>query len=86
MNIYGGHIMRVKIGNKIIWFNIAIQPGGTDDHIYLGHANDREHYVIDCKSTDIATAFLNDLLQYGFADVGNFAGNVLDYSNDIDWR
>lgn len=42
--------------------------------------------IIDCKSTDLATTFLNDLLQYGFADVGNFAGNVLDYSNDIGWR
>lgn len=78
--------MRVKIGNKIIWFSTAIQPGGTDDHIYLGHAYDGEHYVIDCKSTDLATAFLNDLLQYGFADVSNFFGNSFDYSNDIDWN
>ena len=78
--------MRVKIGNKIIWFDIAIQPGGKDDHIYLGHSDDKEHYVIDCKSTYLATAFLNDLLKYGFADTGNFVGNVLDYSNDIDWR
>ncbi len=78
--------MRVKIGNKIVLFDIAIQPGGTDNHIYLGHEYDKEHYVIDCKSTDLATAFLNDLLKYGFADAGNFAGNVFDYSNDFYWR
>ena len=78
--------MRVKIGNKIVWFNIAIQPGGTDSHVYLGHANDREHYVVDCITTDLATTFIDDLLRYGFADTSNFRGYVLDYSNDIDWR
>lgn len=78
--------MRVKIGNKVISFDIAIQAGGTDDHVYLGHEYDKEHYVIDCKSKDLATAFLNDLLHYGYADTGNFAGNTFDYSNDINWR
>ncbi len=78
--------MRVKIGNKVIEFNIAIQAGGNDDHIYLGHKDDREHYVIDCIDSHLAAEFLEQLLVTGYADVGNFRSFKLDYSNDPYWR
>ena len=78
--------MRVKIGNKIIEFDIAVQPGGEDDHIYLGRPTDKEHYVVDCKNSYLATTFMNHLLRYGTANLSNFDGYKLDYSNDSDWR
>ncbi len=78
--------MRVKIGNKIIWFDIAIQPGGTDNHVYLGRRTDKEHYVVDCVNKDLAEEFMEHLLKTGAANLSNFKGNKLDYSNDPGWR
>ena len=78
--------MRVLIGNKIIEFDKATRPGGCDDHVYLRRASDNVTYVVDCRDEELARRFMEQLLKYGIANLGNFNGYKLDYSNNSEWR